>query len=132
MLSESDRRMLQATFRRAQIRCGIVPSPVKKWQDMVEDSKDKYNLYLASREWGVLREAVMRRCGDICERCNKHKATQVHHQTYIRKYHEDLEDLLGICRLCHEFTHGKSDFDPIVFDAKAKRVLKQDGANDGK
>jgi hypothetical protein len=36
----------------------------------------------------------------------------VHHLTYERKYQERLEDLQALCKQCHEFTHGKSDFDP--------------------
>jgi hypothetical protein len=37
----------------------------------------------------------------------------VHHLTYARKYRERLEDLAGWCNACHDFTHGKSDEDPI-------------------
>jgi hypothetical protein len=36
----------------------------------------------------------------------------VHHLTYARKYRERLDDLAGWCNQCHEFTHGKTDFDP--------------------
>jgi hypothetical protein len=36
----------------------------------------------------------------------------VHHLTYARKYAEELEDLSGWCKHCHEFTHGKALWDP--------------------
>jgi hypothetical protein len=36
----------------------------------------------------------------------------VHHLTYARKYRERIEDLAGWCNQCHDFTHGKSDYDP--------------------
>jgi hypothetical protein len=37
---------------------------------------------------------------------------QVHHTTYIRKYRERPEDLLAVCRPCHEFLSGRGDVDP--------------------
>jgi hypothetical protein len=83
-----------------------------RWQDIEDDTKDKYNRYLASREWGKLREAVRRRCDGICERCDRNPMDACHHLTYERKYDERLEDLQAICNECHEWTHGKSDVDP--------------------
>jgi Fe-S cluster assembly scaffold protein SufB len=82
-----------------------------------------------------LRRQVLDRCGGICERCDSNRADCVHHLTYARKYSERLEDLAGWCNACHEFTHGKCDFDPAVvaqekrwFDAfftLAERLKKQ-------
>lgn len=86
-----------------------------RWQDIAGDSKDKYGLYLCSREWCELREAVRTRSGNICERCKRNPMDAAHHLTYVRKYAERLEDLQAICNGCHEFTHGKSDFDPAAF-----------------
>lgn len=90
------------------------------WQSM-RDSKEKYAAYLASREWAVLKECVKGRSRGVCERCRKHPGENVHHLTYARKYAEDLNDLMHLCRQCHEFISGKSDFDPrfhgsVVFD----------------
>lgn len=85
------------------------------WRELT-DEKEKYNAYLCSREWGVLREAVRDRCGGFCERCNRNPMQQVHHQTYIRKYHEELEDLVAVCIGCHEFEHGKRNENPAEGD----------------
>lgn len=74
--------------------------------------KERYGRYLASREWGLLREQIKQRSGGICERCGFNKSDAVHHLTYERKYKERLEDLQDICEGCHKFTHGKSDEDP--------------------
>ena len=74
---------------------------------------EKYQRYLQSREWAVLRNMVKQRCGGICERCRYHPMDAVHHLTYIRLYSELPEDLQAICNGCHNFTHGKSDQDPI-------------------
>ena len=83
------------------------------WQD-IEDDKEKYQAYLASREWCEKREAVRERAGNKCERCCLLPMDACHHLTYARKYNERLEDLQAICTPCHEFTHGKSDFDPFA------------------
>jgi hypothetical protein len=79
------------------------------------DSKEKYQAYLCSREWCARREAVRKRSGGKCERCRVNKMDHVHHLTYARKYDEPLEDLQAICKDCHEFTHGKSNYDPRVY-----------------
>lgn len=84
-----------------------------KWEHG-PDSKEKYNLYLASREWNVLRELVAVRSDGICERCHHNKMDHVHHLTYERKYCELPEDLQAICKGCHDFTHAKSNDDPLL------------------
>lgn len=84
---------------------------MKSWKTETDD-REKYGLYLASREWSVLKEAVHARAKGVCERCNVNKIDAVHHLTYIRKYEEQLDDLQGLCKGCHDFNHGKSDVDP--------------------
>lgn len=78
------------------------------------NDQERYQLYLAGREWGLLREAVRKRCKGICERCHFHPLSHVHHLTYIRKYQERPEDLQGLCEGCHKFVHGRSDRDPLA------------------
>ncbi len=82
-----------------------------RWQDMTSE-KEKYAAYLCSREWAEKREAVRERSLGKCERCFISPMEACHHLTYERKYEERLEDLQAICNRCHEFTHGKNDFDP--------------------
>lgn len=86
----------------------------RDWKEIEGDSKEKYGLYLCSREWGALREAVHERASGICERCKKHPIYAVHHLTYIRKYNEEPEDLQGLCDDCHKYTHKRGDFDPAA------------------
>lgn len=76
------------------------------------DKKEKYQLYLQSREWAELRNKVRERANGICERCKVNLADAVHHLTYARKYNEQLSDLQAICEGCHSFIHGHSDSDP--------------------
>lgn len=80
---------------------------------------------MASREWGLKKEAIRERSGGKCERCwiSNHEVT--HHETYAHLGNEPLEDLLGICRLCHHYLHGKSSFDP------ASLVFGMDGVIEG-
>jgi hypothetical protein len=82
------------------------------WKDIEADTKEKYGLYLASREWSVLKRAVHDRAGGKCERCKVNPIDAVHHLTYVRKYDELLEDLQATCDECHRFVHGHSDEDP--------------------
>jgi hypothetical protein len=83
------------------------------WKSM-PDGKEKYQAYLCSREWGLKKEAVRKRCGGICERCCVNAMDHVHHLTYARKYNELLEELRALCKPCHDFTHGKSHYDPAI------------------
>jgi hypothetical protein len=72
---------------------------------------ERYQRYLCSREWGLLKEAVKARCGGRCERCHWMPMDHVHHLTYARKYHERLDDLRALCWPCHAWLHGKTDLD---------------------
>jgi hypothetical protein len=83
------------------------------WKSMPE-GPEKYQRYLASREWGLLKEQVRRRAGGKCERCRWNPMHSVHHLTYARKYQELPEDLRGVCNPCHEYEHGKRSRDPIL------------------
>ena len=77
--------------------------------------KVDYHRYMASREWALKKEAVKERSGDVCERCHEAKVQSVHHLTYERLGNETTEtDLVGVCRLCHEFLSGKRDDDPAI------------------
>lgn len=84
------------------------------WKKMPE-GKEKYAAYLCSREWSVLKESVKERSRGVCERCTLNKMDHVHHLTYSRKYAEVLGDLQACCRECHDFIHGKSDYDPAEY-----------------
>lgn len=73
-----------------------------------------YHSYLASRQWGLKKVAVRKRCNGICERCLSAPQEVVHHKTYDRIYKEPLTDLQGLCRPCHAFVGGHSDHDPAL------------------
>lgn len=97
------------------------------WKEITGDSKEKYGLYLCSREWSELKRAVHERAGGKCERCRVNGIDAVHHLTYERKYRERLEDLQANCNGCHDFTHGKSNVDPRPKTHISPAVLDDDG-----
>lgn len=70
-----------------------------------------YHRYMASREWALKKRAVRERAYGDCERCHR-PMKQVHHLSYEHLGDEPLEDLLGVCRECHEFLSGLIDWDP--------------------
>lgn len=82
-----------------------------RWQD-IENEKEKYAAYLCSREWSETKNAIRARCHGKCERCLRFNMESVHHLTYIRKFFERLSDLQAVCNQCHEYIHGKSNYDP--------------------
>lgn len=86
---------------------------MEDWRTIGND-KSKYQAYLCSREWSILKREVKRRSGGMCERCRQNPHECTHHLTYERKYAERLEDLQALCNKCHDFIHGKSDIDPSL------------------
>ena len=85
---------------------------MKDWKDIKEDNREKYKLYLCSREWNEKVNKVRKRSKNVCERCKKNEGGQTHHLTYIRLYKEHLDDLADLCEDCHKYVSGKGDYDP--------------------
>lgn len=88
--------------------------------------KFNYRAYLASREWGLLKRQVRERSGGKCERCGAPQEV-THHVTYERLGHERLDDLLAVCKQCHDYLSGITDLDPVgerqLSDAELLGVL---------
>lgn len=64
-----------------------------------------YYEYLCSDQWKEKRKSIIERCNNICENCKSKPVEDVHHLTYERLGNELLEDLLGLCKECHENKH---------------------------
>lgn len=75
---------------------------------------DSYKDYLDSDEWKKLRTRVRRRARGWCERCKVGPRADVHHLTYERLGNERLDDLVAVCRECHEHLHGRRAQDPAA------------------
>ena len=63
-----------------------------------------YDQYLQSEEWVHRRAQRIRHRCEICKSARPH---QRHHLTYERVGEEWPEDLLCVCKDCHERLHGR-------------------------
>lgn len=76
-------------------------------------TKVDYHEYMASREWRLKRREYFDFYGEFCQRCALVDASDLHHLSYERLGAESIyDDLLGVCRPCHEFLSGVRDDDP--------------------
>jgi hypothetical protein len=71
-----------------------------------------YGWYLGSAFWRERREHILQRANNICEKCGKRPATEVHHLTYVRVFNEYVRvfnefpsDLMALCHQCHAEIH---------------------------
>lgn len=64
-----------------------------------------YELYLQTREWKAKRNRKLIQAGNRCQLCGSSHRLEVHHLTYERRGYELLEDLVVLCRDCHQKHH---------------------------
>jgi hypothetical protein len=63
-----------------------------------------------TKEWAILKKQVHRRDGYRCRLCGRDGVElHVHHRTYETYAEERLEDLVTLCRTCHEHFHFLSE-----------------------
>lgn len=89
-----------------------------------------YREYLVSKKWAALKRAVYFFYEEECYICRSKDKLHIHHKTYDRIYHEDLDDLVLLCNNCHHKIHNcgysKEDayemalnwtwiFEPVIF-----------------
>ncbi len=97
---ERSRAILKEAQERYRTEYERATTPQGFWQ--------RYDAYINSPRWRVVREKVMRRAGGVCEGCAEHPAEHVHHLTYDRLGAEMLFDLVAVCRACHGRIHKRS------------------------
>ena len=61
-----------------------------------------YSEYLKTEGWKVRRAKALAEGGHKCRICAATAALEVHHNTYERLGHERADDLIVLCRSCHE------------------------------
>lgn len=83
----------------------------QKWQEQSEQKSEewweRYNLYLKSPNWRVVRSIVIER-DQTCQMCFQEMSVEAHHLTY-QSYNKfgitfPLE-CVGLCRRCHNELH---------------------------
>ena len=72
--------------------------------------KSEYVDYLKSDDWRERRKELMEEAEKLCSKCGE-KATQLHHLNYDNLGEEELdEDVIAVCKDCHDEIHGKGDY----------------------
>lgn len=66
-----------------------------------------YDDYLKSPAWEAKRKEILERDGRRCTVCGTAKNLEVHHLTYDHFGDELPEELVTLCRKCHEKLHEK-------------------------
>lgn len=102
--------------------------------------KREYNQYLKSEAWKTKKTEALKFHGRICKKCGSTKYLHVHHMTYERIYHEQMEDFCILCNICHKSYHdsltGKVSIDSTIsflndkfaifkFKKNKKRLVRQ-------
>lgn len=70
--------------------------------DTNPDHSEEYRAYLASPAWAALAERRKREAQGVCQVCGLVGELHLHHLTYARLGDEHWEDLMVLCRDCHE------------------------------
>ena len=70
-----------------------------------KQGQDEYRQYLRSDGWKQRRQVALDRARGFCEDCGARENFEVHHRTYKRKGNERPNDLVAVCRRCHEERH---------------------------
>ena len=79
---------------------------------MRHELSPEYLTYIHSKEWRSLADKI--RARDIfCQGCNGTSKLDVHHKTYRNFTREDDEDLVLLCRICHEAVHQLAKTFPL-------------------
>ena len=72
----------------------------------------EYERYIHSPDWRRKADERLELDGHCCQVCGK-AASDVHHLTYDRFGHEDMGDLVSLCRKCHE--KAEELYDPGIY-----------------
>ncbi len=74
-------------------------------EDRVAERKRTKSYYQSAR-WRALRLQVLERDRFACTKCGATDDLCVHHLSYANKGHEELEELVTLCRSCHAARRG--------------------------
>lgn len=95
-----------------------------RWSEL-KKGNPAYDRYIHSSAWRRKADERLELDGHVCQVCGK-EATDVHHLTYDRFGHEDMDDLVSLCRECHQ--KAEDLYDPSVIPWAMDEV-KPEGNN---
>lgn len=69
-----------------------------------------YPEFLNTEYWNTIRKYMLDQAKYKCQLCNSNGTLHVHHKTYEHHgdEHNHLEDLIVLCKQCHEKIHDKA------------------------
>lgn len=73
--------------------------------DQAKRTRNEYNQYLKSDHWLLIKLTTLIRANFQCECCGRQEHLEIHHKTYERRNEEAPEDVMVLCRRCHENRH---------------------------
>jgi len=84
------------------------------------------NKFYDSKEWAVIKNDLFMIRGKKCEICGSTVRINVHHLSYKNfGGNEEPEDLIVLCRICHEGEHGIVRPTTISKTAKRKAARRE-------
>ena len=103
----------------ASLQAVLYTSPDRKRTTIVPYTGRPRNLilwsekqeYLKSIHWKQLRRIVLMRDNNTCKQCGCTKSLNVHHITYKRLGDESIDDLVTVCRNCHQAIHDHHGYE---------------------
>lgn len=61
-----------------------------------------YSEYISSVKWKATRKRILERDNNHCMLCHSEERLEVHHNSYENLFNESDDDLVTLCRECHE------------------------------
>jgi len=68
---------------------------------------EDYGYYLRSIEWEEKRNTIQEFCDSICMECGEKTGSILHHESYEHIFDEPYDDLLWVCKRCHNTIHKR-------------------------
>ena len=65
-----------------------------------------YEDYIKSEMWIEKRKIILEERGTKCEKCGSTYCINVHHLNYLNVGNESKEDVIVLCKSCHEKEHN--------------------------
>jgi 5-methylcytosine-specific restriction endonuclease McrA len=95
---EAKQKKLETTLKRNSAK-------ITEYQNMT------YGAYLLTPHWRRLRMKVIRNVNGKCQNCGTSpyysSSLHVHHLTYEHRGYETFDELMVLCKSCHEDLHGR-------------------------
>lgn len=70
-------------------------------------TKATYLLYLTSDHWKQFRQQMIFTSGKVCQVCSQRRHIEIHHLNYYCLGKETPQDVIILCRQCHQRVHDK-------------------------